>query len=525
MAIIELRVPEIGESVTEVTVAGFLVEEGDTVELDQALLEFDSDKATLEFPSPAAGVVHFVVEEGQDLNIGDLVGTVETEVAASTSTPPSQDSPEPVAPATPDAGPTATGETIQMLVPEIGESVTEVTVAGFLVEEGDFVEMDQALVEFDSDKATLEFPSPGTGIVHFVVEEGQDLKIGDTVGTIQVMTGNPQASSTPANSPSTQDVQTPSAGNNTSGYASGHPSPAADKVLRENKVDAAQVKGTGVGGRITKSDAINHVKNTPAQKTAPTKAPVSPKKEVAKTATPAPSGNRNVRTERLSRIRKTISRRLVAVKNETAMLTTFNEVDLTEIIALRKRYKEQFKEKHQIGLGYMSFFSKACAFALMDYPGVNAYIDVENGTAEYHDYVDISIAVSTPKGLVVPVMRNVEEMSLKKIEQTVRELALKGRDGKLTMAEMDGGTFTITNGGIFGSMLSTPIINAPQSAILGMHNILQRPMAVNGEVKIRPMMYLALSYDHRIIDGKQAVQFLVRVKQLLEDPIKLFLDL
>ncbi len=414
---------------------------------------------------------------------------------------------------------------VQMTVPNIGESITEVTINSFLVEEGDYVELDQSILEFDSDKATLELPAEVAGTVHFLVEEGQDLNIGDLVCEIDTSAAAPVASNGQAKAAANAVSEPPKAveAATTTTYATGHPSPAAAKLIAENKIDATKIKGTGVDGRILKEDVLAFLESKPV---AP--AP-NAKKESKATAsvevTPKTLGSRNSTEKKLSRLRKTISRRLVEVKNNTAMLTTFNEVDLTEIIALRKRYKEEFKEKHQIGLGYMGFFTKAASIALQEFPAVNAYIDTEKGIIEYHDYVDISIAVSSKKGLVVPVIRNVEDMGLKEIEQSIRNLAIKARDGKLTMEEMTGGTFTITNGGIFGSLLSTPIINSPQSAILGMHGIKDRPMAINGEVKIRPMMYLALSYDHRIIDGKDAVTFLVRIKNLLEDPMRLFLNL
>ena len=418
---------------------------------------------------------------------------------------------------------------VEIRVPEIGESITEVTINSFLVENGDYVVLDQPICEFDSDKATLELPAEVAGVIQFVVEEGDDLNVGDLLAKIdtaataaKTATNNNTEEKAKTTEPATvkEEVQSSSS----TSYASGHPSPAAAKLIAENKVDANQIKGSGMDGRITKEDVVQYLANQ--TKTTPTTSP-SPESEttVLNNSSTTPKGSRNSEVKKLSRLRKTISRRLVQVKNETAMLTTFNEVDLTEVIAIRKKYKELFKEKHQIGLGYMSFFSKACAMALMEYPAVNAYIDVEAGMIEYHNFVDISIAVSTPKGLVVPVMRNVEQMSMKDIEMTVKKLALKGRDGELTLEDMNGGTFTITNGGIFGSLVSTPIINAPQSAILGMHNIVQRPMVINGEIVARPMMYLALSYDHRIIDGKDAVTFLVRIKELLEEPMKLFLDI
>ncbi len=420
--------------------------------------------------------------------------------------------------------------TVEIKVPNIGESVTEVTVAKLLVDNGTYVTLDQPLCELESDKATFEVPAEAAGIVQFVVEEEQDLNVGDVLCTIdtsatpQGVTSNgasQKASNGATAAPVVQEAAVVTTSENTT-YATGHPSPAAAKLMAEHNITANQLKGTGVDGRILKADVENFIANPPQPKTAP---PPAPKVEASKPTIEAPTvvGNRNSRREKMSRIRKTISKRLVGAKNNTAMLTTFNEVDLTEIMALRKQYKELFKEKHGIGLGFMSFFSKACAMALMEFPAVNAYIDGDH--IEYHDFVDISIAVSTPKGLVVPVMRNVEQMDLKTIEQSVKTLALKGRDNKLTMEDMTGGTFTISNGGVFGSLQSTPIINPPQSAILGMHKIQQRPMAINGEVKIRPMMYLALSYDHRIIDGKEAVTFLVRVKELLEEPMKLFLSI
>ena len=296
-------------------------------------------------------------------------------------------------------------------------------------------------------------------------------------------------------------------------HASGHPSPAAGKILAEKGIDASAVKGTGVGGRITKEDAMA------AQKAAPTKKAPAPVVEAAA----APTGDRNSRREKMTNLRKTISRRLVSVKNETAMLTTFNEVDMKPVMDLRKQYKEMFKDKNEVGLGFMSFFTKACAIALQEWPAVNAFID--GNEIVYNDYADISIAVSAPKGLVVPVIRNAEKLSFAGIEKEVVRLALKARAGKLSIPEMEGGTFTITNGGIFGSMLSTPIINAPQSAILGMHNIVERPVAINGKVEIRPIMYLALSYDHRIIDGRESVSFLKRLKELLEDPSRMLLEI
>ncbi|MEO1654318.1 MAG: 2-oxoglutarate dehydrogenase complex dihydrolipoyllysine-residue succinyltransferase, partial [Bacteroidota bacterium] len=359
-------------------------------------------------------------------------------------------------------------------------------------------------------------PSEATGTLEIIAEAGTTLAVGDLICKITVMEGVPAESSSPAPSSSeTTTTSTPVASQEQT-YATGHASPAAAKILAEKGIDPKDVKGTGVDGRITKEDAEKAQKPATTKPSTPAKKQESPKPTPPKTTVP---GSREQSRKRMSQMRKTIARRLVAVKNDTAMLTTFNEVNMKPIMDLRKRFKEEFKEKYGVGLGFMSFFSKACAIALQSFPGVNAQID-ENEIV-YHDYVDISVAVSTDRGLVVPVLRNVEGMSFYDVEAGIVELAVKARDGKLTIDEMTGGTFTITNGGIFGSMMSTPIINAPQSAILGMHNIVQRPMAVNGEVVILPMMYLALSYDHRIIDGKEAVSFLVTVKKYLEEPERL----
>lgn len=415
---------------------------------------------------------------------------------------------------------------IDITVPNIGESVTEVTIAQFLVEEGDTVVIDQSLCELESDKATLELPAEAAGTVHFVAQEGDDLAIGDLICQINTDAVGATKSETPKAEVKTVVAATETPQTNNKTYATGHPSPAAAKLMEENAIDASQIHGTGIDGRILKEDVQKFIDGQAEQATkiaaqTPKKVFAADSKETAKAST---AGNRTSRTEKMSRLRKTISRRLVEAKNGTAMLTTFNEVDLTEVMAIRKKYKETFKEKHGIGLGFMSFFTKAVAIALQDYPAVNSYI-VDGDHIEYHDFVDISIAVSTPKGLVVPVIRNAETLSLKEIEEEVQRLAILGRDGKLTMADMTGGTFTISNGGVFGSLMSTPIINPPQSAILGMHTIQQRAMVINGEIKVRPMMYLAVSYDHRIVDGKEAVSFLVRIKNLLEEPLKLFLDL
>lgn len=412
---------------------------------------------------------------------------------------------------------------LEIKVPAVGESITEVTLAQWLKQDGDYVEMDENIAELESDKATFELPAEKAGILRIVAQEGDTIEIGAVVATIEdgdAPAGGESKTSEPAkeSSPSTPAAKA-EATENPDSYAAGTASPAAAKILREKGIDPATIKGTGKDGRITKEDAEKaQVQAAPASQ-------ATSKPTAAATSTPAPAataGARNERREKMSSLRKTIAKRLVSVKNETAMLTTFNEVNMQPIMDLRAKYKDTFKEKHGVGLGFMSFFTKAVTTALKEWPAVNARI--EENEIVYSDFADVSIAVSAPKGLVVPVIRNAESMSLYEIEKAILDLAGKARENKLTIEEMTGGTFTITNGGVFGSMMSTPIINAPQSAILGMHNIVQRPVAENGQVVIRPMMYIALSYDHRIVDGRESVSFLVRVKQLLEDPARLLLE-
>ena len=398
---------------------------------------------------------------------------------------------------------------LEIKIPPVGESISEVTLSKWIKADGDYVEMDEIIAELESDKATFELTAEQSGVLKTITPEGDTIAIGTVVCSIDT-NAKPSAKSAKISAADVEEVVTPTSAKEN--YASGHPSPAASKLLAEKDIDPAQVKGTGKDGRITKEDAIAAKANTPSAKAAnTTSAPVAP----------AVSGSRNIRKEKMSSLRKTVAKRLVTVKNETAMLTTFNEVDMQPIMDIRAKYKDKFKEKYGVGLGFMSFFTKAVCEALKEFPAVNAQINGEE--IVYSDFADISIAVSAPKGLVVPVIRNAESLSLAGIEKAVSELALKARDSKLTIEEMTGGTFTITNGGVFGSMMSTPIINAPQSAILGMHNIVERPVAINGQVVIRPMMYVALSYDHRIIDGRESVGFLVKVKQYLEDPQRLLL--
>ncbi len=513
---LEIKVPEVGESITEVTIASWLKKDGDYVEQDEIIAELESDKATFELPAEAAGVLKIKVSDGETIDIGTVICEIDTSASGGGSSEKKEES----APAakedsgSSDSEPTKTGEVKEMIVPAVGESITEVTISSWLKADGDFVELDEIIAEVESDKATFELPAEANGILKIVAQEGDTLEIGATICNIEVMTGAPDSSSGSKSSDSEAPATASSPTSSEDSYAAGHPSPAAAKILSEKGIDASNIKGTGVGGRITKADA------EAAQKSA-----AKPAAQSSDTSDEAPAmtaaGSRNERREKMSSLRRTISKRLVSVKNETAMLTTFNEVDMKPIMDLRSKYKEQFKEKYGVGLGFMSFFTKACCEALKEWPAVNAGID--GNEMVFHDYCDVSIAVSSPKGLVVPVIRNAESLGFKEIESEVVRLAKKARDGKLSIDEMQGGTFTITNGGIFGSMLSTPIINAPQSAILGMHNIVQRPVAINGQVEVRPIMYVALSYDHRIIDGRESVSFLVRVKELLEDPTRLML--
>lgn len=393
---------------------------------------------------------------------------------------------------------------LEMKVPSPGESITEVEIAQWLVSDGDYVEKDQAIAEVDSDKATLELPAEISGTITLKAEEGDAVQVGAVVCLID-SEGNASASMTKDNktdkikakSPKI-DLQTPIV---ESSYAAQSPSPAAKKIMNEKGISINEVKGSGRGGRITKNDAV---------------------KAVPSMGTPPDWGERNQNRSKLSMLRRKVAERLVEAKNETAMLTTFNEVDMAEVFKVRNAFKDEFLKKHKAKLGFMSFFTKAVVRALKLYPDVNSMMDGDYKIS--YDYCDISVAVSGPKGLMVPVVRNAELLSFSGIEKEIGRLAVKARDGKITVDDMTGGTFTISNGGVFGSMLSTPIINPPQSGILGMHNIIQRPVAIDGKVEIRPMMYLALSYDHRIIDGKESVGFLVAIKEALENPKELLMD-
>jgi|TARA_B110000503_G_scaffold143692_2_gene247089 2-oxoglutarate dehydrogenase E2 component (dihydrolipoamide succinyltransferase) len=504
---LEIKVPSVGESISEVTVAKWFKNNGDQVEMDEVICELESDKATFEVSAEIAGTLKIIAKDGEVVEIGGslcLINPSDT-VEENKSVTNHEINPSEIAPV-------SNGKVISMHVPSVGESISEVTISNWSRKSGDQVVLDEVIAEIESDKATFELTAEASGRLEIIANNGDTIEIGALICRIEVgeVKQQPEVVTSEASLNTGADAR---------GYAAGHAAPAAAKILAEKGISAASVIGTGKEGRITKEDAMN------AQKSQ-TKAP-----QVDALTTPTPvsentasgHGVREEQRKKMSPLRKTVAKRLVGVKNETAMLTTFNEVNMQPIMDLRQKYKESFKAKYEVGLGFMSFFTKACCMALQEWPAVNAKIDGDE--IVYSNFCDISIAVSAPKGLVVPVIRNAEAMSFDQIEKEVVRLAMKARENKLSIPEMTGGTFTITNGGIFGSMLSTPIINAPQSAILGMHNIVERPVVENGQVVVRPIMYLALSYDHRIIDGRESVSFLIRVKQLLEDPSRLLLGI
>jgi 2-oxoglutarate dehydrogenase E2 component (dihydrolipoamide succinyltransferase) len=493
---IEVKIPTVGESITEVTLGRWTKNNGDRVSKNEIICELESDKASFELTAEVDGILSIKAEAGQTVPIGAVIATIEEAAVASS---PAQSVPAPVA-----QTPLASPKIIEMIVPTVGESITEVTVGSWNKKDGDLVKKDEVLCELESDKASFDLIAESGGILRIIAPSGSTVPIGGLLCKIEQSQSSENLTSAP--SPAATTAATPS-----SSSVAGHPSPAAAKILAEKGIESSSVSGSGVGGRITKEDALK----AQAQKAVP-QADIQPVALAPQSTTDKPS-----RRQKMTNLRKTIAKRLVAVKNETAMLTTFNEVDMKAIMDLRSKYKDAFKEKFGIGLGFMSFFTKAVCIALQEWPAVNAYIDGDE--IVYNDFCDISVAVSTPRGLVTPVVRQAQNMSLDQIEKEIAALALKARDNKLSIPEMTGGTFTITNGGVFGSMLSTPILNPPQSAILGMHNIVNRPVAIGNVVEIRPIMYVALSYDHRIIDGRESVSFLVRVKQLLEDPSRLIL--
>ncbi|MAP95860.1 MAG: dihydrolipoyllysine-residue succinyltransferase [Ponticaulis sp.] len=502
----DITVPTLGESVTEATVGQWLKSAGDTVAKDEVLVELETDKVSVEVAAPEDGVLsEIVAAEGETVEIGALLAKVgEGSGAAASSAPAAAEAPKEDAPA-PAAS--SGGDAVEVSVPAMGESVTEGTLSSWLKKPGDAVSKDETLVEIETDKVAVEVPSPVDGVMgDILVQEGETVEIGTVIAKISggATASAPAPTSTPAQA-------SPAASPSTAAPAGDAPvAPSVRRIAAESGVNPADIPGTGKDGRATKGDALAYLEKKPAEK--PVSAPAP--------ATPRAIGPREERVK-MTRLRQTIAKRLKEAQDNAAMLTTFNDVDMTNIMEMRKQYKDNFEKRHGVKLGFMSFFVKACVNALQEIPAVNAEID---GTdIIYKNYYDIGVAVGTEKGLVVPVVRDCDALSLAGIEGAIGALGAKARDGALSMADLQGGTFTISNGGVYGSMMSTPILNPPQSGVLGMHRIEQRPVAINGEVKIRPMMYLALSYDHRIVDGKEAVTFLVRVKEALENPERMLL--
>ncbi|MEE2862171.1 MAG: 2-oxoglutarate dehydrogenase complex dihydrolipoyllysine-residue succinyltransferase [Pseudomonadota bacterium] len=505
----EVRVPTLGESVTEATIATWFKKPGDRVEVDEMLCELETDKVTVEVPSPAAGTLaEIVAAEGETVGPDALLAQIAEGGAAAAQ--PKADKPKAEAPAPDTEGQEKmSGKSVDVMVPSLGESVTEATVATWFKKPGDSVAVDEMLCELETDKVSVEVPAPAAGILaEILAEEGATV---DAKAKLAVITEG--ASSAKPGAQKAQETVLENAGPEEMKPRSDvEDAPSAKKAMAEAGVSRDQVQGSGRDGRIMKEDVARAASAPKAA--APAQAPRAPS-----------SANDAGREERvkMTRLRQTIARRLKDAQNTAAMLTTYNEADMSGIMQLRNEYKDAFEKKHKVKLGFMSFFVKACCHALKEVPEVNAEID---GTdVVYKNFVHMGVAVGTPSGLVVPVVRDADQKSFAAIEKEIGELGAKGRDGKLSMAEMQGGTFTISNGGVYGSLMSSPILNPPQSGILGMHKIQERPMVVGGQIVIRPMMYLALSYDHRIVDGKGAVTFLVRVKEALEDPRRLLMDL
>jgi 2-oxoglutarate dehydrogenase E2 component (dihydrolipoamide succinyltransferase) len=507
----DILTPALGESVTEATIGKWTKKAGDAVKKDEVLVELETDKVSLEVVSPSDGVLSEIkTPDGATVVPGTVLGVVSDGASAAPAVSAPAPTPEvPQVAAAPAAAPVAaapSGGAVAIAVPTMGESVAEGTMGTWLKKSGDTVARDELLVEIETDKVAVEVSAPAAGVLTISAEAGATVTPGQSIGSIAA------SGEVPAAAPAPAPVAAPAAASDAP-----HLSPAVQRVVTENNLDPKAIAATGPKGNITKADAVNAISAAP---TTPAAAPAP-----APAAAPAAPRADQPREERvkMTRLRQTIARRLKESQNTAAQLTTFNEVDMTNVMALRNQYKEVFEKRHGVKLGFMSFFTKAVVAALKEIPAVNAEID---GTdIIYKNHYDIGVAVGTEKGLVVPVLRDADHLSLAGIEKGISALGKAARDGALTLDQLQGGTFTITNGGTYGSLMSTPILNAPQSGILGMHNIVQRPMAVNGEVLIRPMMYLALSYDHRIVDGKEAVTFLVRVKELLEDPARALLDL
>lgn len=498
----EVRVPTLGESVTEATVATWFKKSGDPVAVDEMLCELETDKVTVEVPSPAAGTMgEIVAAEGETVGVDALLATI-ADAAGAAAAP---------AASPPIAAPIAAQGNTDVMVPTLGESVTEATVSTWFKAVGDKVTQDEMLCELETDKVSVEVPAPASGVLaEITAPEGSTV---DATAKLAVISGSSAtaAATAPVKAPAaaapakTKDIEN---------------APSANRAMAQAGISADAVTGTGRDGRIMKDDVAQAVASVTAP--APAATVPAPAAQTPRAPVPADDAAREERVK-MTRLRQTIARRLKDSQNTAAMLTTYNEVDMGAVMDLRNQYKDQFEKKHGVRLGFMSFFTKACCHALNEVPEVNAEID---GTdIVYKNFVHMGVAAGTPTGLVVPVIRNADTMSFAEIEKAISEKGKRARDGKLSMAEMQGGTFTLSNGGVYGSLMSSPILNPPQSGILGMHKIQDRPMAINGEVVVRPMMYLALSYDHRIVDGKGAVTFLVRVKEALEDPRRLLMDL
>ncbi|SIS66837.1 2-oxoglutarate dehydrogenase complex dihydrolipoyllysine-residue succinyltransferase [Phaeovulum vinaykumarii] len=506
----EVRVPTLGESVTEATVATWFVKPGDTVQVDQMLCELETDKVTVEVPAPAAGqLAEIVAAEGETVGVNTLLAQIAAAGGAAAPTPQPKAS-KPAAPA-PQAN---EAKMTDVMVPTLGESVTEATVATWFKKVGDAVAVDEMLCELETDKVSVEVPSPVAGVLaEIVAAEGATV---DAAARLAVIAEGASAGDTPAPAASAP-AKAPAAGD------APPASPSARKAMAAAGLSADAVSGTGRGGRVMKEDVARAAAAAPAAAPAPVSIPVAAPPAASSRAPVAAEDAAREERVKMTRLRATIARRLKDAQNTAAMLTTYNEVDMSGVMEIRNSYKDMFEKKHGVKMGFMAFFVKACCHALKEVPEVNAEIDGQD--IVYKNYVHMGVAVGTPTGLVVPVVRDADQMGFAAIEKKIAELGARARDGKLSMAEMQGGSFTISNGGVYGSLMSSPILNPPQSGILGMHKIQERPVVVGGQIVIRPMMYLALSYDHRIVDGKGAVTFLVRVKEALEDPRRLLMDL
>lgn len=533
----EITVPALGESVSEGTVSKWLKNIGDTVAVDEPIVELETDKVTVEVPSPVAGtLVEIVAAEDTDVEVGAVLCSI-GEAGEATAAPVSAPAAAAPAAAPAAAAPAASGETVDVVIPAMGESVTEGTIAAWLKKVGDSVAVDEALCEVETDKVTAELPSPVAGVlVEILASEETDVEVGQVVA--RIASGATAATAAPA--PAAQTAAAAAAPAATVAANTAHPlAPAVRKLVEENGLDATKIPASGKDGRLVKGDVLAYIESgqaakDKAAKAAPAPAAAAPKAAPAPAAPaasstpngamipPRPQGPREERVK-MTRLRKVIASRLKEAQNTAAILTTWNEVDMTGVLEMRKQYKDGFEKKHGVKLGFMGIFTKACVTALREWPAVNAEIDGDE--IVYKNHYDVGIAVGSPTGLVVPVVRDCDEKSLAQIEGDIVDFGKRARSGALKMDEMMGGTFTISNGGVFGSLLSAPILNRPQSAILGMHKTQMRPMVMpDGSIQARPMMYLALSYDHRIIDGREAVSFLVRVKECLEDPQRILLD-